>query len=333
MAAVGTAGLLVWAAWIQVDGATDCPRPDQVATALGALLPVGADVGRPAASDRAHLSREGDTLVAVLERTDGTLLGVRRFPPHPACADLGAAVAVSLAEMESDVHPEFGVTLMSGSGAPPASRSPELVAYAGDSSPRLAEASRVRATVGLSVGLGGAFDVASGAASPSAQGGGHADVAVGAWVTPSGWSRTSARAQLEVQSQQRLAFDTGAATWRRSTLAVGLERAILYDHAGTDDPGRGKRGWLRAFAVARLAWLDLHGQGFTVDRTDGSVDPGLAAGLRAVTERGAFSLWLELAVGWWPIEHDVRATGLGELGRLPPAEAWVRVGGGVIALR
>jgi hypothetical protein len=336
MAIVGAAGLLVWAAWIQVqvDGATECPRPEQVATALGALLPLGAEVDRHGDPDRAHLSQEDGALVAVLERADGALLGVRRFPPHHACADLGAAVAVSLAEMESDVHPEFGVTLPSGAGTPPASRSPWLAAHAGDSEARPAGGSRFRAMLGLTLGLGGAFDVASGATMPSAQGGGRADAAVGTWVTPSGWTRTAARVELEAQSQQRLAFDTGAAAWRRWTLAAGLERAIWQDdRPRADDPGRDRRGWLRAFAVARLAWLDLHGQGFTVDRTDRSVDPGLAAGLRAVTERGPFSIWIEAGVGWWPVEHEIRATGLGALGRLPAAEAWVRVGGGVIALR
>jgi hypothetical protein len=336
MAIVGTAGLLVWAAWsqVQVDGATDCPRPAEVADALGALLPLGAEVDRHAGPDRARLSQEADgSLVAVLERADGAMLGMRRFPPHHACADLGAAVAVSLAEMESDVHPEFGVTLPSGAGTPPASRSPSLAAHAGDSEARPLGGSRFRAMLGLSLGLGGAFDLASGETIPSTQGGSRADAALGAWVMPSGWTRTSARVELEAQSQQRLALATGAAAWRRWTLAAGLERGIWQDRAGPDDPGRDVRGWLQAFAVARIAWLDLEGQGFTVDRTDRSVDPGLAAGLRAVTEWAPFSAWIELGVGWWPIEHDVRATGLGALGRLPPAEAWVRVGGGVIALR
>ena len=277
MAFVGAAALMVWATWIQVqvDGATDCPRPEEVASALGALLPVGAGTGRPVGPDRARLSLQDGALVVTLEGTEGALLGVRRYPPHHACADLGAAVAVSIAEMESDVHPEFNLTLASGSGTPAASRSPWLAAHAGDPPPagEGRVGSRARAILGVSLGLGGAFDVAAGAASPSAQGGGRADAAVGAWVTPSGWIRTSARVELGAQSQQRLTFATGAAAWRRWTLAAGRERAIWQDRARPDDPARDVRGWLQAFAVARLAWLDLEGQGHLARRMRKALPP------------------------------------------------------------
>ena len=297
---VGAVALLaLFSAVVQVEGTTSCPPPDLVVARLEELLPAAAGGEGP---DRSRLWYEGDDLVVLLERSDGVLIGSRRFPRTFACEDLAYATAVSVADWESDVHPEFAPHLI-------ARKNPASLGDRAISPPLVPSAPRSwKANAGVAVSLGGSVDKPAGAEG----------ALIGAWLTPAGW-RSSLRAQMEGQSEQQISLQYGRAAWRRWTLGFGLERPF---GASSDRGG----GWLRGFALARLAWLDMRGEGFTLNRSDSTFDPGAAVGTRAVLARGRWSPWVEIAASWWPVRHNVQASGIGDIGRLPAVEAFVSVG-------
>ncbi len=296
----------LFSAAVQLEGATSCPRPDLVADRLTRLL--SAEGARQQRPDRARLWEQDGDLVVLLERWDGVLIGTRRFPRTYACEDLAYAAAVSLADWESDVHPEFAPNVIAR--ANPAS------VFAAAPLPPPPAPGRWKLNAGAAVALGGSLDT------PAAAGG----AVVGAWLTPSDGRRVSLRAEMEGQSTRQIALEYGDAAWRRWTLGVGVERSFL---ASPENGG----GWFRWFALVRLAWLEMHGKGFTLNRSDGTFDPGAAVGTRAVLARGRWTSWLELAASWWPVRQTVQANGVGDVGRLPAVEAFVRFGLGLGSAR
>lgn len=303
--AIGTAaGLVFLAAAVRVEGTTACPHPDQVAARLGALLSADVPGARP---DRARIWDDGDDVAVELDGSDGTLIGARRFPRRHGCEDLAAALAVSIAGWESDVHPEFSPHLIEGAPPPTVTK---------PAAPDPLPPRQWAADAGLSLGVGGSLD-------PRAT---TEDAVLGGWLTPPS-RRTSLRFGVGGQMSQQIALQYGRASWRRWAVDLGLERPFWTSREGKAD------GWLHGFALARLAWLEMHGEGFVLDRSDSAIDPGLAAGLRATMTRGRLASWVELAASWWPVRHNVQAAGLGDVGRLPVAEAFVRVGVGVRSLR
>ena len=296
--------LLLWAATVQVEGSSSCPRPELVATRLAELLPADAGGGPP---DRARIWEEGDAIAVELESPDGTSLGARRFPRTYACEDLASALALSLAGWESDVHPEFTPRL-AGRGP-----RPTLIERA---PPQPGVTQPWEGGAGVAVGLGGSLDVRAGAV----------DAVLGGWLTPPAW-RTSVRVEVGGQSNREIPLQYGRVVWRRLTAGLGVERPIPTALNHED------RAWLRWFALARLAWLDMRGDGFALNHSDAALDPGLAAGLRVVMRRGHLSSWVELAAAAWPVRHDVQAGGLGDIGRLPVAEGFLRIGLGLTSPR
>lgn len=310
-------GFTLLAAAVEVEGSTSCPSAAQVSERLGSLLPprpTGAESGR------ARLWSQGDEVVVQLDAADGSVVGTRRFPQTYACEDLASAIAVSLAAWASDVHPAFAPQL---EAQPPprlattavpvvvAARRPEQPA-----SPPLNFAVGVGAGVAASVASSDVADVAG-------------DVVVAAWLRPSGWW-LSPRLELDGQTQRRVSLSQGAASWRRFSLGVGVERTLV-GQAGYR--GADGEGWLRAFVLARLAWLDLRGDGFPANRDDSVLDPGASAGLRAVALRGRWQPWVEIAGTLWIVRHDLAATGLGDLGHLPRGELFARLGVAIASLR
>ena len=299
---------LVLATVVNVEGDTACPRPAQVTSHLNQLLapPSGAPGGVGDDAGRARLSEDDGDLVVVLQDPTGEVIGTRRLPRSPACDDLASAVAVSIAVWMSDVHPSYSSTQL----APPAQR---LVAA--DLQSRAAPPpSRAPAAwgAGLALGMGGSLDV------PVVAG----DLLAGAWLRLSR-SRTAVRVEAEGQSRRELTLQGGRSEWRRWVLGVGLERTLAADADGAG------AGWLRAFATAHVALLDLEGAGFAVNHHAHAVDPGLSAGLRVVWKRGAWASWVEGALSLWPIGHDAVAdTGTNEVQRLPVLEGFLRVGAG-----
>jgi hypothetical protein len=299
----GVLSALVVVAAVQVDGTTTCPPPALVAARLAQLLPGSADASE---RDRVRLSDEAGELVVVLTAPGGELLGTRRFARGYGCDDLAAAAAVSMAVLLSDVHPAYPSDApmpvarpqadvdLRMAAPPPVERMPAAWSWGG----------------GLALGLGGAVDQPAAAA----------DLVALGWLRP-GPIRSALRAELEAQSRRELALQEGKGEWRRWILGLGLERTLAPRSAGA--------GWLRGFATARLALLDLQGSGFMVNHRSRVLDPGAGAGLRAVARQGSWASWIEVALSLWPLGHDaVAGPGAGDLRRLPVFEAFLRVGAG-----
>ena len=170
---------------------------------------------------------------------------------------------------------------------------------------------------GVALGLGSALDAPAAVADGVATG----------WFRL-GTSRNVLRGEGEALSRRQLTLQGGKAEWRRWILGLGIERTLV---AAPDGSGA---GWLRAFATARLAWLDLEGVGFAVNHRSRALDPGASAGLRAVAGRGSWGSWVELALDLWPIGHDaVVASASPGAERLPVLDVFLRVGAGWGAAR
>ncbi len=290
--------LAFFSAAVRVEGATSCPPPDLVAARLRGLVAATAAGDKP---DRARLWEEDGDLIVLLESADGVLIGTRRLPRTYACEDLAFAAAVAVADWESDIHPEFAPVLTTRA------RPVAPIDRAVPAQIPLPPPQPWMVSVGVALALGGSVD------KPAEAGA----ALIGAWLARAGW-RSSLRADVVGQSEQQVSLQTGSAAWRRWTFGLGIERPLF----GTGEGG----GWLRGFAQARLAWLDMRGAGFTLNRTDGTLDPGTAVGVRAVTSRGRWTPWAELAASWWPVRHTVRASGIGDVGQLPAVEGFVRIG-------
>jgi hypothetical protein len=214
---------------------------------------------------------------------------------------------VSIAVWMSDVHPSYTSTYPAATGPEPRAPSADVRLVA---PPPTAPAATWG--VGLALGLGGSID------GPRAA----ADALAGGWVRLAR-SRTALRAELEAQSRRQVTLQTGHGEWRRWALGIGIERTLS---AGDDGSG-----WLRGFATARLAVLQLEGVGFAVNHSSQAVDPGAAAGLCAVWRRGSWASWIEAALSLWPVGHE--AVAADEAQRLPVFEGFLRVGAGWGAAR
>jgi hypothetical protein len=315
------------AAVVRVEGATSCPTPGEVAAKLESLLPTASKLPRP---DRAQLADDGGDLLISLEDATGAVLGTRRLPRQFPCDALAAAAAIALAAWESDVHPAFAPAL-----APvPRPREETITVLP----PRTAADAPVAS--GVALGLVGGF--AGGVPRPGVQ------LVAGAWLRPwrlGLWGRTLLRAEAGGDLDRRLEVAEGGASWRRLGIGLGLEGPLT---SGAGQAAHGEpeaTGWLRWFAVTRLAWLRVRGDGFAVNHAADAVDPGVAAGLRALFGRPfgrsfrSLGLWssVELALVWWPLPHDVRAAELQTaadaespsfLRRLPVTEVYLRGGVG-----
>jgi hypothetical protein len=299
-------GFALLATAVEVEGSTACPSPAQVSERLVPLLSTDATDGE---GSHARLWQQGDEVAVELDAPDGSTIGTRRFSTTYSCADLASAIAVALATWASDVHPAFAPHLEA------ARPSPTIATTAADVRVPAAPAP---AAVNVAAGLGG------GVASAGSGSGFAAEAVVGAWLLPTGW-RLWPRLELDLQSERRLSLSEGAVAWRRFSLGLGVEANLVGD--------REARVRLNAFALARLAWLDLHGQGFNLNRGDAVLDPGATAGVRAVLGRGRWQPWVELAASVWLARHDLEATGLGMLGHLPRGELFARLGVSVVWLR
>ena len=309
-------GLVLLAAGVRVEGSSGCPTAASVASHLAHLLPgssaatAAGENGGPddAAADRVRLTDDGGDVLVVLTRPGEGTVGTRRFPRTYDCESLASAIAVSVTVWASDVHPDYAAARL-------AARSDTTNPLGLTAQPNpLARAAHDswRWGAGLALGLGGSIDV------PAAAGA----LVVNLWSRPP-LASTALRAELEAQSERDLAVQAGHGAWRRFSLGVGLERTLA---RGTDTSGS---GWLRAFGTARVALLQLRGDGFAVNHEDRVADAGASVGLRAVRAQGSWASWVELATALWPIGHDLLVNaGASSSRRLPVLEAFARVGWG-----
>jgi hypothetical protein len=301
------AAMLFWSAAVTVEGSTSCPRPGAVAERLEQLLPLGRPDDLP---DRAQLRQDGDDLVVLLRGGDGALLGVRRWPRTFECNDLAAAIAVSIAAWDSDIHPEFSAELAATATAPIVSEAP--VATETLAPPPRRPRGPWTLEAGVALGLGGAVDA------PAAAG----DLVLPVWLRLP-FAGTWLRAELEAQSTRQVTLPGGDARWRRWAGGLGIERGVSFDS------GRSSSQRVTWFGLARVARLDLRGEGFVQNRSVQVLDAGATAGLRLARAVGRWLWWAEVAASIWPLRQDATELGSSASQRLPSTEAFLRLGAGV----
>jgi len=314
-------GLILLAAGVRIEGSAACPTAARVASHLAPLLPGASVASAPGesvesddkATDRARLADDGGDVLVVLTRPGEGTVGTRRFPRAYDCESLASAIAVSVAVWASDVHPDYAASRLTA--APDTTNPLRLTAITpAPAAPALAGREAWRWGAGLALGLGGSIDV------PAAAG----DLLVNGWSRPPGAS-TALRAELEAQSERALAVQDGHGAWRRFVLGAGVERTLA---RGTDTSGA---GWLRGFATARAALLQLRGDGFAINHQDRVADLGAGIGLRAVRAQSdaGWASWVEVATALWPIGQELLVSAGGSTSRrLPVLEAFARVGWG-----
>ena len=312
------ARILLLVVAMKVEGTTSCPAPADVAAQLAAWLPPEANKDD---ARRVRLIEDGQDLIVRFEGPEHVLRGTRRFSRTYSCPELVAAVSVTIAAWQNDVHPDFASELTPATSNPAAPRI-QVVADASPAAPPPSDTvtvspSSTRAStrwglaLGFSVGLGAALD------GPAAAG----DATLATWLTPPA-ATSSLRFEVEGQSQRQVGLPGGSASWRRVSGGLGLERP-LFPAGGRDDQAA-----LRWFALARLGWLGLRGQGFAVNHSDQALDAGGSVGVRKPFIRGRWSFWGEVVVSAWPIHHDAVGPGALDVAQLPLTEIFVRIGAG-----
>jgi hypothetical protein len=249
-----------------------CPSGREIETALASLLSASPS---PAPPDVARVFRQGKLLRIELVDRNGALIGERSLDDSDRCAELAVQVAVVIASLLTDVHPEF-------------SRPPHDVPPPAAPPPVPAPAPPAQAVRRAS------FDVAAGASfslpGSVAIGGSLATI----WIPRS--TGLGLRLSAGTETTRRADFGEGRqATWRRWTATSEgdfrhARRALLLDiHAG-------------------LAWTLLHadGAGFPSNASDSSFAPGAHAGARlSWWPTTHVAIWLGLDGTYWLLRQFV----------------------------
>ncbi len=103
---------------VVIAGGARCPRADEVADRLVALLPAPDGAAGSARASRASIDEAPGEVVVSLHR-DGRLIGVRRLAARGPCAERALAAAIVIATWESDVLPEYQVAASPRAAAAP----------------------------------------------------------------------------------------------------------------------------------------------------------------------------------------------------------------------
>jgi hypothetical protein len=253
-----------------VGGEATCPSARAVATHLAALLAEGEGT----VPDRADVAASADGMVIDLRRADGTRVAVRRVARSGSCDDMAEAAAVVLATWETRMRAGWDGVQEIDIGAPP-----EAVRVDPLAPPRAEQPARVEPSRGvpIDVGAGGIASFIGSDAAP----GGYLELLLhtGRLVLHAGAAGWGSR---------RIAFDQGFAVYRRVAAGVGagweLESRSLFASVEGDLWG---------------ALLSVRGEGYAVDRTQQSFDPGLSAGVRAGVRLGSIRPYAGGMIGYW----------------------------------
>ena len=264
MLALLSSALLLTASAVEVHSEF-CPAARDIENALEAMLPASSDAGP---SDVARVFRRHKRIQIELSNREGALIGERSIDDSDRCNELAIQIAVVLASLVSDVHPEFS--------APP----PEPKR---DASAAKTEGNRPPSTRAIS-----SFDVAAGAsmsyASSIAWGGGLAAT----WIPHS----TGIGLRVSAGTESARSVDLGddkQAIWRRWTVTSEADWRLGHGHTVLD-------------VHAGLAWtlLAANGSGFPQNESQTSLAPGAEAGIRLSwwTTRH-LSAWVGLEGTYW----------------------------------
>jgi hypothetical protein len=311
---------------VRFTGDVACPTIAEVDSQSRTLLPAASESGE---RDVATLEQTRSRVRVTLRRPDGTTLGEREFDRAHSCAELAGAIALVIATWESDVHPEFALTL-----PPPAPRaSPSPVSTGGQTAPPLTIARRpesaetaaklpiappaLRAPPGRSTFDVGAALVAA-AAPHTLDGSFQSDLVVAGSIV-AGWLHhgrgPGARLALGAAADRLVSLGPGEAHWRRATAAFGPQLRVSPLATVLD---------LHAELI--VAALNVRGQGFLANANDWSLDLGAGAGVRLWIGAGTWRPWLDLSVAVWPREHVIYVSPSAEAVSLPKFEALLALG-------
>jgi hypothetical protein len=294
---------------VAVESEAACPAAEDVTSRVAALLPARTTGDGP---DVVRLARSGAALRVSLSRPDGTPVGERTLDGGFPCADLAAATAVIVAAWESDVHAEFR------SGRLPA-LAPEVAAHTAPA-PAPAPAAPRADTGALELGAAVTGSMAPASASAGLAAGG---LLVASWVPAR--HRLGARLAAASTTERQLPLDTGHVSWRRVEAALGPLLRL-----------GGASAWaVDVHAEAVVSLLGASGDGFVMNRSASTVEPGVGAGVRLL-RRGAAPLvvpWLELAAAGWLRPQAAYATPAGASVDLPRLEATLALGVSYCACR
>ena len=250
---------------VQVESA-DCPSGHEVEQSLTAMLPSVAKANR---SDVAHVQRRAKRLQVELVGPDAVVIAERWIDDSGSCLELAELIAVVIASWESDVHPEFTRPHVE----------PVLVPLPRQSVPLPAP---------TTPGTSAFYDVAAGttlswSGSPTLAG-----ILAASWV-PRG-AGPGLHLSATAESTRTLDLGTGLANWWRFNGSVEFEWRF------PSGP------WaMEAHGGLALGWLVASGSTFSQNSSDYSFSPGGVVGARFSRQATHhISVWLELAVTYWP---------------------------------
>lgn len=287
-------GLWLAAPVIQVEGPGRCPSAAEVSTRVGELLPGATNPASDQEPDVVLLDEGNAGLRISMRGADGSLRGQRLLEPTASCSDLAAAAAVVIAVWQSEAHPEF--TSRIDAGALPAPAVAASITY--DLGAALLWS--VAGTAQNSVGAPGATMVATWTAGATAA-----------------LTRFGLRAAFSGTTEREHPLSSGAARWRRLTLALGPQ--IRFAEAS-------RRWSLDVHAAALGARLSVRGVNFAMNLPSSALEPGVGAGTRLMLHQGRAAVWLELTLARWLREQFAVANPGASSTLLPRLEGQVALG-------
>jgi hypothetical protein len=277
---------------LKIHATGDCPVAADVERQLGPLLGDGA-----AARDVATINSGADGSVSLaLADANGQPIGARTLPRARSCDDQAKAVAVTLAVLEAELHPQVSLGLDRLAPEP----QPAAVAVARPAPPPAPARE-------LAVGLGAFVDRQADGWAP----GGRLEVALGTVG-----ARWRARVGAAGVGRHEISVASGQASWWRGFVQVGADV----------DVARGQRLAFALGAGALGGLVSIAGAGFAVDRSARSFDLGAEARARLTLRAGRTRLWLGAAIEGWGRRQSLDLNGASTGAALPRVAPVVAAG-------
>lgn len=256
---------LVAGSGIDLHSSTHCPSSDAIRASLQPLLPE-LGTGDAAWVDVATPEPSGESRLRVrLLRPDGSVVADRHLAVQGTCDEMADTIATVLATWEI---PQAEPTRELGTRAASA-------IHENGARPREIE---------LRVGAGGGAGFVGGVAP------------AGAVELRAGRPGSHLHAHVAVvgQTNRDRNLEPGSVAWRRTLGALGL--GWKSDAALAAAP----RWQASVNGGLRVGWLSVTGQGFAPGRSQDIFELGADVGLRAERVFGAWSVWIDGRVCWWP---------------------------------
>jgi hypothetical protein len=277
---------------LEIHATGDCPVAADVERQVGPLLSDGA-----AARDVATINPGADGSVSLaLADANGQPIGARTLPRARSCDDQAKAIAVTLAVLEAELHPQVSL------GLERLAPEPQLTAVAvARPAPPPAPARE------LAIGVAAFFDRQAGGWAP----GGRLELAIG-----SDGSRWRARIGAAAVGPHEVDVAPGQASWWRAFVQVGADVDVVRARRSSFTMGAGALGGL----------VSIAGAGFAVDRSTRSFDLGAEARARVTVRAGRTRLWLGAAIEGWGRRQGLDLNGASTGAALPRVAPVAAVG-------